>query len=158
MIFLSAERVAKRLELLRELVPRAARVALLINPDGPTPEITLRDAQLGAQAMGLQMQVCFGPAPAGRSMRRFRGAGARAARRALRRIRSLFTTPRVQLINLASRHGLPASYSNRQFAIVGGLITYGTNPSAGPRSVFGYVLDATIRDEPDQGHQNVDRI
>ena len=55
--FLSAELVAKRLELLRELVPKATRVALLINPNGPTPEVTLRDAQAGAQAMGLQLQV-----------------------------------------------------------------------------------------------------
>jgi putative ABC transport system substrate-binding protein len=47
--FLSAELVAKRLELLRELVPKATRVALLINPNGPTPEVTLRDAQAGAQ-------------------------------------------------------------------------------------------------------------
>jgi putative ABC transport system substrate-binding protein len=55
--FLSAELVANRLELLRELVPKATRVALLINPNGPTPEVTLRDAQTGAQAMGLQLQV-----------------------------------------------------------------------------------------------------
>ena len=124
--FLSAELVAKRLELLRELVPKAAQVALLINPHGPTPEITLQDAQAGAQAMGLQMQVLR--ASTSREIDAAFEVLAREPPGALF-VGSdpFFTTRRVQLINLASRHGLPASYSNRQFAIVGGLITYGSD-------------------------------
>jgi ABC-type uncharacterized transport system substrate-binding protein len=55
--FLTAELVAKRLELLRELVPAARRLAVLVNPAGPGYEITLRDVERAARAMGLQIQV-----------------------------------------------------------------------------------------------------
>ena len=55
--FLSAELVAKRLELLRELVPEATRVALLINPDKPTPSSRCEMLEAAARAMGLQIQV-----------------------------------------------------------------------------------------------------
>jgi ABC-type uncharacterized transport system substrate-binding protein len=55
--FLSGELVAKRLEFLRELVPGAVRVAVLVNPTGPTAETTLRDVKPAAGAMGLQIQV-----------------------------------------------------------------------------------------------------
>jgi putative ABC transport system substrate-binding protein len=135
--FLSAELVAKRLELLRELVPKATRVALLINPNGPTPEITLRDAQAGAQAMGLQLQV-------------LRASNNREIDAAFEMIAHerpdaffagtdpLFTARRVQLVNLASRHGLPASYSNRQFALVGGLMSYGSDVTDAVRQAAVY--------------------
>jgi putative ABC transport system substrate-binding protein len=135
--FLSAELVAKRLELLRELVPKATRVALLINPNGPTPEVTLRDAQAGAQAMGLQLQV-------------LRASNNREIDAAFEMIAHerpdaffagtdpLFTARRVQLVNLASRHGLPASYSNRQFALVGGLMSYGSDVTDAVRQAAVY--------------------
>src|ERR1700704_6256322 len=55
--FLSAELVPKRLELLRELVPAAAKVAVLVNPTGSTPEVTVKDAEAAARAIGLQIQV-----------------------------------------------------------------------------------------------------
>src|SRR5213083_2206817 len=54
--FFSAELAAKRLELLHELVPAAARVAVLVNPTGSTVETTLRDVEPAARAMGLQIQ------------------------------------------------------------------------------------------------------
>jgi putative ABC transport system substrate-binding protein len=60
--FLSAEVAAKRLELLRELVPGAARVAVLVNPIGPTPEVTVSDVQAAARALGVQLQVLI-PGP-----------------------------------------------------------------------------------------------
>ena len=124
--FLSAELVAKRLELLRELVPKAARVALLINPAGPTPEVTLRDAQPAAQAMRLALQT-------------FRTSTSReidAAFETMSRDRPdalfvgtdpFFSSRRAQLVNLASRHGLPATYGSRQFAEIGGLMSYGAD-------------------------------
>src|SRR4051794_25392434 len=55
--FFNAELTAKRLELLRELVPGAARVALIDNPINPTAETTLRDAEPAGRAMGLQIQI-----------------------------------------------------------------------------------------------------
>src|SRR5262245_17142789 len=55
--FLSGELSAKRMEFLRGLVPEATRIAMLVNPTGPTYEITVRDAEAAARAMGLQIQV-----------------------------------------------------------------------------------------------------
>src|SRR5204862_5502645 len=55
--FFNIEVTAKRLELLRELVPGAARVAVLVNPTNPVNETTLRSTELAARAMGLQLQV-----------------------------------------------------------------------------------------------------
>ena len=126
--FLSAEVVAKRMELLRELVPKSMRVALLVNPEGPTIEITTRDAQAAAQAMGLQLQVFRASTP--------REIDAVFEKMARERPDALFvgtdpffTSRRVQIVNLASRHALPASYGNRVFADVGGLMTYGSDVS-----------------------------
>ena len=50
----------------------------------------------------------------------------------------MFTARRVQLVNLASRHGLPASYSNRQFALVGGLMSYGSDVTDAVRQAAVY--------------------
>jgi putative ABC transport system substrate-binding protein len=55
--FFSSELVAKRLELLRELVPAAARIAVLVNPANPAAGSTVRDVELAARAMGLQIHV-----------------------------------------------------------------------------------------------------
>jgi putative ABC transport system substrate-binding protein len=135
--FLSAELGAKRLELLRELVPKATRVALLINPNGPTHEITLRDAQAGAQAMGLQLQVLR--ASNNREIdAAFEMTGRERPDALFAGTDPLFTGRRVQLVNLASRHGLPASYSNRQFALVGGLMSYGSDVTDAVRQAAVY--------------------
>ena len=135
--FLSAELVAKRLELLRELVPKARRVALLINPNGPTLEITLRDAQAGAQAMGLQLQVLR--ASNNREIdAAFEMTGRERPDAFFVGTDPLFSGRRVQLVNLASRHGLPASYSKREFALVGGLMSYGSDVADAVRQAAVY--------------------
>jgi putative tryptophan/tyrosine transport system substrate-binding protein len=105
---LTIELSAKRLELLRELVPAATRVAVLVNPAGPAPETTLRDVEAAARAIGLQIQVLN----AGTS------GEINAAFASLVRERpdALFVGPdpffisrRVQLVHLASRHAVPAT-------------------------------------------------
>ena len=55
--FLSGELLAKRLELVRELIPAATRVTVLVNPNGPNSETTLRDVQSAARTIGLEIQV-----------------------------------------------------------------------------------------------------
>ena len=108
--FFTGELAAKRLELLRELVPRAARVAVLVNPTSSTTETTLRDVEPAARAMGLQIQVLH--ASTGREI------DAAFATLARERPDALFvggdpffTSRRVQLANLAARHAIPATYS-----------------------------------------------
>jgi putative ABC transport system substrate-binding protein len=125
--FLSAELVAKRLELTRELVPGMAHVAVLVNPaNALNSETTLRDAQAAARAIGLQIQVIN----AG-SSREINAAFANLARERPDALfvggEGFFNNRRVQLVNLASRHALPATYADRVFPEIGGLMSYGTN-------------------------------
>jgi putative tryptophan/tyrosine transport system substrate-binding protein len=124
--FFSIELTAKRLQLLRELVPAAARVAVLVNPANASIEFTLRDVQSAARTMGLQIQVFNARA----------GAEINAAFASFVRERAdalfvdtgaLFLTRRVQLTQLAARHALPATYAGREYAEVGGLMSYGAN-------------------------------
>jgi putative ABC transport system substrate-binding protein len=125
--FLSSELVAKRLELTRELVPGMAHVAVLVNPaNALNSETTLRDAQAAARAIGLQIQVIN----AG-SSREINAAFANLAGERPDALfvggEGFFNNRRVQLVNLASRHALPATYADRVFPEIGGLMSYGTN-------------------------------
>ena len=123
---LTIELTAKRLELLRELVPAATRVAVLANPAGPAPEAMLRDVETAARAMGLQVQVLnAGTSPE---------IDAAFASFVRERPDALFVGPdpffvsrRVQLVHLASRHAVPAAYTQRDYAVAGGLMSYGSN-------------------------------
>ena len=125
--FLTGEVVAKRLELLRELVPGVARVAVLVDPANPaTTESTLRQLEPAASAMGLEVQVFN----AGTS-REIDAAFATIVRE---RLDALFVSPspffgsrRIQLTHLASRHAIPATYALRYYAEAGGLMSYGTS-------------------------------
>jgi ABC-type uncharacterized transport system substrate-binding protein len=120
------ELTAKRLELLRALVPAATRLAVLINPSGPNAERTMRDLEPAARAMGLQIQV----------LKATSSSEINAAFTTFVRWRPdalfvatdpFFTDRRVQLAHLASHHSIPAIYSGRQYAEVGGLMSYGSN-------------------------------
>jgi len=123
---LTIDLTAKRLELLRELVPAATRVAVLANPAGPAPEAMLRDVETAARAMGLQVQVLnAGTSPE---------IDAAFASFVRERLDALFVGPdpffvsrRVQLVHLASRHAVPAAYTQRDYAVAGGLMSYGSN-------------------------------
>ena len=125
--FFTAELIAKRLSLLRELAPKAARVAVLVNPaDAYNAEITLRDVNAAAPTIGLQVLVFNART----------GDEIDAAFAALMRERpdALFVAPgaffnnqRVQLATLAARHAIPASYAVRDYAEAGGLMSYGTS-------------------------------
>ena len=123
----SAELTAKRLALLRELVPGTARVAVLVNPDSPTiAEATLRDAEAAARAIGMQIQVLNAS-----TSQEINAAFASLVRE---RPDALFVSPdpffsirRMQLTHLATLHKLPATYSLRDLAEAGGLMSYGPN-------------------------------
>ena len=105
--FFNAELTAKRLELLRELVPAAARVAVLVNPTNPaTAETTLRDVEPAARAMGLQIQVLN--ASTSREIDAAFATFVRERPDALFvSLDPFFNSRRVQLVNLASRHRGP---------------------------------------------------
>jgi putative tryptophan/tyrosine transport system substrate-binding protein len=136
--FFLGELVAKRLELLRELVPGAARVAVLVNPaDATSTETTLRDVEPAARALGLQIQVLN--ASSGREIDAAFATFVRERPDALFVASDgFFTTRRVQLTHLASHRAIPASYSVRDYAEAGGLMSYGTDVVDAWRQVGAY--------------------
>jgi putative ABC transport system substrate-binding protein len=127
-----SELVAKRLELLRELVPAATRVAVLVNPTGSDVEITLQDVEPAARAMGLQIRV-LNASTSGEINEAF--ANVVRARPDAIFVDSdpFFNSRRVQLTQLAARHTIPATYAGREYALAGGLTSYG--PSVRMRGV-----------------------
>jgi putative ABC transport system substrate-binding protein len=123
----NTELVAKRLDLLRELVPRAARIAVLINPaDETNSEITVKEAEAVARAVGLQIQVFN--ANTSREIDSAFETMARDNYEALFVAAAAFmASRRVQLAQLAAFYRLPATYSLREYVEAGGLMSYGTN-------------------------------
>ena len=134
----AAELVMKRLQLLREVVPAAARVAVLVDPTNTTTtKTTLEEAESAARAMGLQIQVL--------NARNGREIGAAFAAFERERpdalfvsIGALFTDRRVQLATLAARHMIPLTSGNRQITEAGGLMSYGANITDSFRQVGVY--------------------
>jgi putative ABC transport system substrate-binding protein len=123
--FLTAELTAKRLLLLRELVPSAERVAVLVNPGNvATTETILRDVEPAARTIGLQIQV-FNASTSGEIDAAFaafvRPAGLFVG------LDQFLLSRRAQLVNLASRHAIPATFPSREFTEIGGLMSYGAN-------------------------------
>ena len=123
------ELMPKRLELISELVPQAAVIALLVNPNNAGDEPMIRDVQEAAQAKGVQLQILKAGAEGD-----FETAFASLARlRAGALIVSpdpFFGSRREQLVTLASRHAVPAIYEWRKFTAAGGLISYGPSVQA----------------------------
>jgi putative tryptophan/tyrosine transport system substrate-binding protein len=124
--FLTGELTAKRLEVLHELVPAAARVAVLVNPSSPVAKTTVTDVEAAAGAMGLQIQVLN--ASTSREMEAAFATFVRERPGALFVGNDgLFNSRRVQLSLLAMRHAVPATYGSREIVDVGGLMSYGAS-------------------------------
>jgi putative ABC transport system substrate-binding protein len=125
--FLTNELVAKRLELLRELVPAASRLAVLSNPaNAMSTETILRDLEPAARAVGLQIQVFN--ASTGPEINAAFATFVRERPDALFvNLDPFFTSRRVQLATLATRHAVPMTSGNRQITEAGGLMSYGAS-------------------------------
>ena len=125
--FLNVEVTTKRLGLLHELVPKATRIAVLVNPASPlATEETLKGVQEAARALGLQIHV----------LKASSNGEIDAAFAAVTRERcdalfvagdGFFNSRRVQFATMAARDRVPASYSAREYVEIGGLTSYGTN-------------------------------
>jgi putative ABC transport system substrate-binding protein len=134
--FFTAELVAKRMQLLREVVPTAHRIALLVNPtDAENYQSTLREAVTAAGGQ----QVIVRDVATGREIdQAFASITNLKADALFVAPGSFFNTRRVQLAVLAARHGLPAIYAARAYADAGGLISYGTDILDAFRQVGAY--------------------
>jgi putative ABC transport system substrate-binding protein len=125
--FFSQEASAKRLGLLHELVPKAVRIAVLVNPlNALVAEATSRDLPEAGRALGLQIQVLKAS-----TSREIEAAFATLLRDRTDALfvagDAFFGSRRVQFATLTVRHAIPAAYSIREYVEVGGLMSYGTN-------------------------------
>jgi putative ABC transport system substrate-binding protein len=121
---LSAELVAKRLELLQELVPRATTIALLVNPGNPEIDSVLRRTQLAAHTLGVELHV-FNANSELDSDTVFATMGQLRVGALLILPSSVFLDRREQLGALTLRHSIPAIHAYREFVTAGGLMSYG---------------------------------
>ena len=136
--FLASEVIAKRLGLLHDLVPKAVRIAVLINPaNAPTAETTLRETSEAAHGLGLQIQILNAS-----TSREIEVAFATLVRERPDALfiapDGFFTSRRVQIVTLAAHHRVPAAYFSREFVEVGGLMSYGSDISDVYRQVGVY--------------------
>src|SRR5262245_52297779 len=135
--FLNVEMAAKRLELLRALVPDAVRVAVLVNPTNPNAETIVRDVEAAARAMGLKIQVH----KAG-TIDEIDAAFATFKREQPDAVfvatDPFFRARRAQLALLAAHHRTPATYAFRDYAEAGGLMSYGASLNDAFRQVGEY--------------------
>jgi putative ABC transport system substrate-binding protein len=136
--FLVNKLVAKRLELLSELVPGATTLGMLVDPNNPNAKADTSDAQTAAAALGRKLFVVTAAT----------GSDIDAAFAALagQRVSALFIAAHAnlldsgaQLVKLAARHAIPASYPSREYIEAGGLTTYGPNQTDVHRQVGHYV-------------------
>jgi putative tryptophan/tyrosine transport system substrate-binding protein len=134
----AAEVTAKRLDLLRELVPAATRIGVLVNPANATStESTLRDVPAAAGTMGLQIKVLN--ASTSREIEAvFAGFGRERPDALFVGTDPYFYSRRVQLAVLAAHHAIPATFSQRDYAEAGGLMSYGASPTDAYRQVGVY--------------------
>ena len=137
--FLNTELAAKRIDLLRALLPGTARVAVLVNPGNATnAETILRDAEVAARTMGLQIRTLHAS-----TSREINAAFASLGRERPDALfvggDGFFLSRRFQMVNLASRYAIPTTYADRQFTEVGGLMSYGSNSEDAWRQAGVYV-------------------
>jgi putative ABC transport system substrate-binding protein len=129
---------AKRLELLKEAVPRISRVTLLANLADPIAQPQFKEMEDAARSLGVSLRV--------RDVRRpddlaaaFAAASRDGDQGILTTIEAIFFAQRAQVVQLAAQHRLPAMYPYRNVTDVGGLMSYGPNLAALSRRVASYV-------------------
>ena len=136
--FFSGELTAKRLELLRELVPATTRVAVLVNPaNTANAETTSSEAKTAIRATGLQIKI-FNASTSREINEAFATLVRDRPDAVLVGLDPFFNSRRIQLVQLATRYAVPASYPVRDFAEAGGLMSYGANIADAWRQVGVY--------------------
>jgi len=125
--FLNTEVTAKRLRLLHDLVPKAVRVAVLVNPaNAPAAEATLRDVQQAASTLGLQIQI-LNASTIGEIDAAFATLAHDRPDALFVAGDAFFVGRRGQLATLTAVNKIPAAYATRDHAVAGGLMSYGTD-------------------------------
>jgi len=128
LVYFAAVLGAKRLELLRQLVPRATTIAVLVNPNTPLTEAERKDVQTAAQAIGQQL-IIFDISSDRDIETAFAAFVQRGAGALLVGTGGFLNSNRERIAAVANRHALPASYSQREGVVAGGLMSYGPSIS-----------------------------
>jgi putative ABC transport system substrate-binding protein len=128
----------KRLELVRELVPKASLIAVLTNPKNPNSEDHLADVRSAAQAIG-QRILAFAASAESEIEPAFARLAREKADALLVADDTLFSTRRAQIVAQANARGIPAIYYSREFADAGGLISYGSHSPDNFRVAGAYI-------------------
>jgi putative ABC transport system substrate-binding protein len=125
-VFITGTLGAKRLELLRQFVPKATKIAMLMYPGTPETEAERKDVQIAAQAIGRQVEV-FEVRTPDDVEKTFARLAARQVDALLIGTGPWLTNNRGLIVALAARHALPAMYANRESVEIGGLMGYGAS-------------------------------
>jgi putative ABC transport system substrate-binding protein len=144
---LSVELGTKRLGLLHELLPGTAGLAMLVNPNSPSAERVIQEAHAVSSDLGRQIEIF-----SARSSREIDSAFSDMAQAHVAAVMispsPLFADRRVQLVTVAIYHRVPTIYYDRQFAEIGGLMTYGPNAADGYRRVGAYAARILKGEKP----------
>jgi putative tryptophan/tyrosine transport system substrate-binding protein len=122
--FQTVELVTKRLGLLRELAPHATHFVALVNPNTAFTEVVVKDLQASARALGLSVEI-LDAGTSGEIDAAFVHLTQKPGSALLLSPDAFFTSRRAQIVTLAARHALPTVYNQREFAEIGGLVSYG---------------------------------
>jgi putative tryptophan/tyrosine transport system substrate-binding protein len=126
--FFNSELAAKRLRLLHDLVPKAVRIAVLVNPtNASVAETTLREMQQAAPAIGLQIQMILNAATIGEIDAAFASLAHERADALFVAPDGFFVSRAVQFATLTARDRIPATFANTDNVAAGGLMSYGTD-------------------------------
>jgi putative ABC transport system substrate-binding protein len=132
------ELIGKRIELLKETVPRLARIAVLWNPESRSQPLMLRDAEAAARSLRLEVRPAEVRGP--EDLEKVFATIARECPEALAFLASnMFRAHRARIVELAARHRLPATFSDRSYVEAGGLMSYGPDEKAIFRQLANYV-------------------
>jgi putative ABC transport system substrate-binding protein len=144
---LNVELAPKRLGLLRELAPKATAIAVLLNPTDPSTGKTAKDLQATARTVGVDLQVLY--AGSDREIEAaFATLAATPGAALLVNADPFLFIRRGPITALAARHAVPAIYYDREFAVSGGLITYGTDLPIAWGQAGGYVARILKGEKP----------
>jgi putative ABC transport system substrate-binding protein len=137
-VFIVSELASKRLELLRQFIPKARTIAMLVNPNTVETEAERKEIQVAAQKMGLSL-IIFDVTSGGDIETAFATLAARGADSLLVGTGTFTFNSRQQIVALAARQAIPAMYTTREYADAGGLMSYGSSISEAYRQASLYV-------------------
>ena len=135
---LSPETLGTRVELLKEIIPKATRITTLSNPENPGHTASLREIELDALAWGMRLQL-LSARTADELESAFKATVKERANALLVMVDALFSSYRSRIVELAVEHRVPAIYDRAEFVEAGGLMSYGMNLADLSRRAVWYV-------------------